>query len=392
MVKQKYHATPDGVKVCDATQRKCKYQDFSTYEEALHHYNTVKTHEENSATRVREQLIERIQSLPPEKFPTYEFDLMNLDTNLRFRSHVVKMLEREKGVSPELIDVKAKATIVGDNGKTVAMRLSKKHSVNHGTPPTVNTFWELSAGVVGGAPIGRTSYPLMTATDSREFKKGLKSTFDTIYDTTYSDPVKRAEAKRAMIDRVVSMINGIETMERGAVAADSLGFSYFKGSTPDHLVARSGYAEGVFDERTFEQALQSENYKYTVPKVTVQLQDSLSKMSNNYWTLRTDDGHNWTLTTTVNGEKTMYAPSGDVALVASRIRDFSAGYVTPEWHPVSDRYNGSLESNMVDFMNGIGWSVENHKQRVAQNVHERNMEQERRANSGKKKKKLFGLF
>lgn len=397
MAAKKYHTIPgEGVKECSANKRKCPYQDFSSYQEALYHYQTVQERDAMSKDRVRDQFIERLQSLSPSEYKKLEFDLRDIGTDLRYQSYLVKQARENDNITPMLVDVNSKCVVQGDNGKTGSFRLNKKHSVTRTNPPEVQTFWEVSAGVVNESPIIRQSFPLMSTNDGREFKKGLATTFDTMYSRIYSDPQTREREKRKMIDKVVSMINTVETMERGAVRADALGFSYFKGSTPDRLVARAGYSESGFDEHYFEQALQSENYNLKVPQVTVQMQDSLSKKSSNYWTIRTDDGYSWTITTTVNGEKTMSPPLTDAHEIASRIKSFSSSYVTPENQQASLRYNEALEGNMVDFIQGVGLALDRHKIRVEQNLQAEHEAYIKRNTMNLPKKggvrKLFGLL
>lgn len=364
MAKDSIHVIPHvGVRECGASVRKCPYQHFDDVLEARRFYEEQENAHVYASQTTYDEYLSRMRNLTDDQHP---FAVVNLnhrdDTLRRFHNHIIET-RQTKGIEPVLISLEVNYTISGPTDN-IQFNAVKRHNVV-GTPPSVVTSWDITTTSVMNGELEHHVFPLMTAGDGRDMKRGVKDMIEHAIDVSSVKGQQAQQIKSEIIDGFVNSVNSVETLERGSSRADALGFSFFRGSDKNTLVAKADYGETSFDATSIAQALSSSNYRDHTPNLDITVQDSMSKRSASFWTIKSTDGNSWQVFKTfADGHTEISEPSANADEVASDVYEFSKDMTTAESRQAECYYY------VRDLIDGTKVAIYDHEINAAKNRQE----------------------
>lgn len=316
-----YHMTPDGPKPCRARKGKCPYSHYTTPEGAVAaaELETRKA----DAGRARKNLETRLNNLSPDEAVQPVHDLNQRGDFGPQLIQKMDEIEERTGTRPEFVPGISSAQFDGPGGK-INFMATRGYQIE-GNPPRVIPTWTLSTSQeFGPQKINKKSevYPLGNEAEGKVFKRDAYAMLNDSTSRAWPGDPETANAKRDQaVDSFVNVVNTCETAERGAVAADNVGFSNFSKSTNEKIEGQADWSESIMRGQEVREVLASPKYRDLIPEVQMTVQDSKSKKSPNYWTARRSyDG--WSVHLTREG-KTESKPVYSKEELQSEIYGFS---------------------------------------------------------------------
>lgn len=323
MARKKFHMTPKGPKPCRASQGKCHYAHYNTKEGAEAAHNMQQ--KQQNFQEEKNALQSRIADMTPDEKTRIHYDLFDRGDFGQQLAQQREEIYQRTGKFPQLTQGTLTATIPGGEGPDYQFVAEKEYDVT-GTPVKLTPTWNLR---IQHEAHGQrfvhetTSIPLSTPVDGQQLKKEAYSML-TRATHTASANTQRADAQRdALVDSFINGVSSIETSERGPDNADSLGFSFFQGTTDNRIVARADYAETSFGPRTLQRALQSTRYAHHTPDMNIMVQDSNAKKSSAYWTVTHENDEWYVRCTDAGGSTTTQGPYREPSDVAHHTYEFA---------------------------------------------------------------------
>lgn len=320
---RRYHMTETGPKPCRARPGNCPLDHSDTREGAVAQHEANIMRRDNK--RRQQELQQEFQNLTKDQKVTGYYNMIDRGHYGRMLANDVQEIYNRTGARPEYVDGLL-FTEFKDSTGVINVEVSAQKSYEIvGNPAHISPVWNLRikeerAGVLIEDKSER--YPLTTQNEGRQLNQGMyRLVTDGLDRANISS--SEAEAKRSQVmDSFINGVKSIETLERGAPEAQNLGFSYFKGSDDNRIIARADYAETAISPKDLEDVIESGQYRTKDPDVQIMIQDSDAKTSKAYWTASYKDDK-WSISTVDRDGNASVQPVRDSEQASQIVHDFS---------------------------------------------------------------------
>lgn len=376
---RKWHFSPQsGVRRCYADRRDCPFGHYASEKEANRAYGDYLARK--AAMPTSDDFRKELNSEDPRITYLVTTDLLN-------RSDYMREIESDLAEhSPKNLT----AVLAADfqDGTREYSFIARRGYQIVGAVPRIKPYWNLMVVDYCGSEskvVEEKAYPLDTKLDAKDLKRDAYRMVTNTAAKTYSSQSEAEEIRDEVIDSFVNSVSSIESRNRGAFFADSIGFSFFSESDKDTLRAKADFSETSFSSRDFKSALSSDVYKYHLPDSEITIQDSKAKTSDAYWTLKSKNDR-WTLYVTHSDNRIEAFPSTENA------QDIKThlGSLEPEMDYSQEEMDRVL-SGVDEIIEGSRRAREDHQNQVSFNLQE--LERSRMPSERpRSKKKILGIF
>lgn len=364
-----YHVTAEGPKKCEATVRKCKYDNgsdgaltnatYATYEAADVAYKEVQRQKQISTTNRKKY--RRWQD--GEYHDKLNVSLSNRTSAGRAMARRARS-RRERGV-PEAEFFEARSLFFHEGTTMIVTRESRFNKYDGKLVP----LWKITTKDSNGVELSRYSsnHLIRNHNDVKNLRRSMYSSVTGIVrDSGTTDESEVNYIRSTVMDNFINELNTLETGERGAVNADAIGASYFHGSNRYELHATANFNETAFDVKHVEQALSAEQYRYSVPTINVNLYAKAEGENPSQWVASCVD-NKWTLRTVdQKGDSDVVGPSDDFSELRSRIETFNRENIK-----TGKEESAIAAKDVSEIFVGVLNAQEEHTKRVESNIQRR---------------------